>query len=302
MSSWIDGEANSEADAGQVVRLLSRSEYLAAFDAAEHALAVTPDHPGLQHLAILALARAGATDTTDDRLRRSGLIQRAGDMDVALAEDVLALEFETTSVIGAGEAWLERHRRCLERATSVTVVTGGRQGDDDAAYSYCSSMAMGGALVRAQFMASRAEQLAVWDGRSTNRSAGTAADIQRWRATGRPATVVPVTSPPAPTASAGVMDPARPERAVRALLFADAVGCARRCVGAVPQRLGRCALRGVRRRFCGCRGGVVAAGHHDAHRPSHPRSADHDGPADRVARRPRVRHVRPGARRAVVLR
>jgi adenylate cyclase len=425
-------EASSPVGADRVRQLLSRTEYLAAFDAAEHALADEPDQPELQHLAILALARAGATDTADVRLQRSGLIERADSLDVALAEDVLALEariakdralaaslddrpalaavaatryeavfdrhrrtytgvnaatmwcvagdlershrlaqdvlallgdddsywthatrgeallllgrpvdaraalahthaagddiaarastrrqlalicdvldidpsvldalsvpvvlhycghlpstsgperlhgaderrvarevnaliarcgsviahgslaagadvivaeailasggelhvvlpfpaaeFETTSVIGAGEDWLERHRRCLARATSVTVVTGGRQGDDDAAYEYCSSIAMGGALVRAQLMASRAEQLAVWDGQTTDRSAGTAADIQRWRATGRPATVVPVAPPPVRNAPAPAVGHAR---AVRALLFADVKG------------------------------------------------------------------------------
>jgi len=424
--------------AAAVRRLLGRTEYLAAFDAADRALEDHPDEPVLQHLALLALARAGATDTASARLHRSGLLDRADTLPVALAEDVLALdariakdralaapfharselarvaaqlyqgvferfsrtytgvnaatmwcvageaarsrtlaaevlalldadigadaqdywlaatraealllladveaatvalrdandrggdvagrastrrqlalivdvlgldpvvldalsvpvvihycghlpagsprdggrlrgldeqrvarqigafvarcrdvighgslaagadilvaeailagggelhvvlpfpadEFAETSVIPAGERWAERFQSCLSEAASVTVVTGGRQGDDAAAYAYCSSIAMGGALVRARFMASRAEQLAVWDGRTAFGPAGTAADISRWRATGLATTVVPV-PPLTSTASA---DDAGGSRTVRALLFADVVG------------------------------------------------------------------------------
>lgn len=426
---------SAAAEAQAVRRLVGRTEYLAAFDAAERALAEHADDPVLEHLAVLCLARAGATDTADERLLRSGLLDRTGDLDDALAEDVLALEariakdrslaspladrtrlaahaatlyeavferfrrtytgvnaatmwsvagdlhrsrrlagevldlleraddgywaaatrgeallllgdaagaasalatagstdddnaarastrrqlalicdvlglepdvldslpvpvvlhycghlpagvpgaadrlrgtderrvardisalvarcgpliaygslaagadvmvaesilaaggelhvvlpfpteeFEGTSVAAAGEEWVARFRRCLAQATSVSVVTGARHGDDDAAYSYCSSIAMGSAVVRAQFMASRAEQLAVWDGQSSNRTAGTAADILRWRATGLPTTVVPVRSP-VDSAEAHSID--EHPRAVRALLFADVKG------------------------------------------------------------------------------
>lgn len=424
--------------ASQVRKLLGRTEYLAAFDLADRALADLPDDPELQHLALLALARAGATDTAADRLLRSGLANRAHELPVALAEDVLALqariakdralaapldqraslaavaarlyhevferfgrtytginaatmwclagdlarshelarevldlvgsvasadreywtaatqaeallllgdsaaagvalrdasalagdlasrastrrqlalvvdlleldpsvidallvpivvhycghlpagsplesgrlhgddelrvareirtfiarcgsvighgslaagadilvaeailesggelhvvlpfpaaEFLETSVAGAGERWVGRFQACLDAAASVSVVTGGRQGDDAAAYAYCSSIAMGSALVRARFMASRAEQLAVWDGQPTSGAAGTAADIGRWRATGLPTTVIPVA--PLPTSEADDT-PSSSSRTVRALLFADVKG------------------------------------------------------------------------------
>lgn len=422
-----------------VRQLLGRTEYLAAFDLADRALADQPDDPVLQHLALLALARAGATDTAAERLHRSGLLDRADELPVALAEDMLALEariakdralaaptsvrgdlariaaqlyqdvfvrygrtytgvnaatmwcvagepdrsrglaneviglldgdggqdghdywaaatraeallllgdvagatvalrdandrggdiasrastrrqlalvidllgldptaldalsvpvvvhycghlpaagldgigrlqgvdeqrvtreilefiarcgnvighgslaagadilvaeailaaggelhvvlpfpadeFSATSVIAAGEQWVARFQTCLAAASSVTVVTGGRQGDDAAAYAYCSSIAMGGALVRARFMASRADQLAVWDGQEASGPAGTAADVGRWRATGLPTTVVPV--PPLAN-SATASGSSGGSRTVRALLFADVKG------------------------------------------------------------------------------
>ena len=147
-------------------------------------------------------------------------IQAAGgDLHVVLPFP--ADEFILTSVAGAGEAWVTRFQECLDRATSITTVTGGRQGNDDAGYAYCSSIAMGGALVQAQFMASRAEQLAVWDGQDTGREAGTAADIRRWHATGLPSTVIPVRSPTKPADDRPTVGP---ERRVRALLFADIKG------------------------------------------------------------------------------
>jgi len=425
-------------EVASVRRLLGRTEYLAAFDAADRALEDQPDDPVLQHLALLALARAGATDTASARLHRSGLLDRADMLSVALAEDVLALEariakdralaapvnargdlaghaaqlyqdvfvrfrrtytgvnaatmwcvagesvrsrtlasevldlldadagpdehdywlaatraeallllgdvaaatdalhdandrngdiasrastrrqltlvvdvlgldptvldalsvpvvihycghlptgatggagrlrgldeqrvsrqvaaliarcrdvighgslaagadilvaeailaaggelhvvlpfpaaeFIETSVTAAGEGWAQRFQSCLAAAASVTIVTGGRQGDDAAAYAYCSSIAMGGALVRARFMASRAEQLAVWDGQAASGPAGTAADIGRWRATGLATTVVSVP----PVTSAASADDSGGSRTVRALLFADVKG------------------------------------------------------------------------------
>ena len=158
----------------------------------------------------------------------------AAGADIVIAEAVLASggelhavlpfpadEFEVTSVQDAGEHWVARFLRCLERASTVTVVTGGRQGDDDAAYAYCSSIAMGAAVVRAQHLASRAEQLAVWDGVDTGRGAGTAADIKRWRSTGLPSTVVPVRSSGTPSAA---VQSAPSARVVRALLFGDVKG------------------------------------------------------------------------------
>ena len=87
-----DAVVDCDLAARSVRVLLGRTEYLAAFDEADHALADHPADATLQWLAILALARAGATDTADERLQRSGLLDRADRLPVALAEDVLALE------------------------------------------------------------------------------------------------------------------------------------------------------------------------------------------------------------------
>jgi class 3 adenylate cyclase len=157
----------------------------------------------------------------------------AAGADIVIAEQILAAggelhivlpfpeeEFVRTSVASAGNEWTHRFRGCLERALEVQHATTGRHGDDDSAYAYCSSIAMGSAILRGRALARPAEQLAAWDGSATGRIAGTAADVARWRATGLAATVLPVSGSATTTAD----DPHPPERAVFALLFADVKG------------------------------------------------------------------------------
>ena len=76
-----------------------RGELLTAFDLAERGLAEHPGDLWLEHRAVLALARAGATEQAAERLRRAGL-DRRGEEDIAalrarIAKDVaLAAEAE----------------------------------------------------------------------------------------------------------------------------------------------------------------------------------------------------------------
>jgi adenylate cyclase len=125
--------------------------------------------------------------------------------DILIAEQILAsggelhvvlpfpaADFVHTSVSSAGEHWVERFEACLGRAASVAIATARRTGDDEAAYHSCSTIAMAAAVGRARAMSSGPVQLAVWDGRSSERIAGTAADIARWTAAGLPATIIRV--------------------------------------------------------------------------------------------------------------
>jgi tetratricopeptide (TPR) repeat protein len=109
----------------------------------------------------------------------------AAGADIIIAEAVIASgcelhvvlpfpseEFEETSVLPFGEGWSKRYHRCLAAAETVTEATGSRQGEDDAAYAYCSSIAMGRAVIRSHVLARAPLQLAVWDGRDTDRIGG----------------------------------------------------------------------------------------------------------------------------------
>ncbi len=131
-------------------------------------------------------------------------------------------EFIAVSVRPAGEGWVERFHRCWEAARERRFATeDGYLGDDDL-FSYCSQLAMGLALLRANQLSSTVEQIAVWDGRPPSGPAGTAVDLNNWRRSGRAQTIIPVAGSPA------VPAPAAPQRTVarrtRAMLFGDIKG------------------------------------------------------------------------------
>ena len=140
-------------------------------------------------------------------------------------------EFVNRSVASAGAAWVDRFRACLEAASTVTYATEDAYLGDDVLYAYCARYAMGLALLRARYLDAEASQLALWDGISSAATAGTAADVEAWRATGRPVTVV---SPVATIGDGGSaprstpLGPAshldHPGRVIRAMLFGDIRG------------------------------------------------------------------------------
>jgi hypothetical protein len=133
-------------------------------------------------------------------------------------------EFESVSVTASGD-WRTRYRDVLRDAHSVSYATDSAYCGDDDLFGFGSRLAMGRALNRAALFDADARQFAVWDGAPGNAEAGTAHDLELWRAAGRAAHVVRV--PPA-TAGAG---PAPAEkgtsREVRAILFADFRGFSR---------------------------------------------------------------------------
>lgn len=166
-------------------------------------------------------------------------------------------EFLELSVLPSGGDWGERFDRCLVAATAVDYATNDAFLGDDVLFRYGAELAMGLALLRAQYLDSEARQLAVWDGGPADGAAGTAIDVATWRRGGRPATIVspdraatitqvdgdaversapapvpaspaPATPVPAAPVSAGpVPSEHRPQRIVRALLFGDVAGFSR---------------------------------------------------------------------------
>jgi hypothetical protein len=76
-------------------------------------------------------------------------------------------EFVEISVRLAGNRWAERFEECLAAAESngtVDDATEDRYLGDDALFGYCSQLAMGLAILRADHLCTEAEQIAVWDG------------------------------------------------------------------------------------------------------------------------------------------
>src|SRR5215469_10223766 len=87
---------------------------------------------------------------------------------------------------------------------------------------------MGLALLRARLLDADARQLAIWDGKPAFGDAGTAIDIETWRDSGWPTTVIaPRTSVERASSTAGAHAQRPSARVVRAMLFADIQGSSR---------------------------------------------------------------------------
>ncbi len=128
--------------------------------------------------------------------------------------------FLDASVRPGGETWEPRFRACLARAAEVTLATEDGSGDDPELFAYGARMAAGLALHKARLLDTRAEMMALWNGKPASGPAGTAADIAHWRqATGQKPLVVPC--PPLPRPAAAQAQGAPPRRTLAALLFGD---------------------------------------------------------------------------------
>ncbi len=159
-----------------------------------------------------------------DILFAEALIARRASLHVVLPFD--CEEFVEVSVRPSGARWVERFRRCFraaQKSGSVHFATEDRYLGDDHLFSYCSQLAMGLALLRAQHLSASPEQIVVWDGNPPNGPAGTAADLADWRRAGLPRREIrvgngfrPVETRSAPTRSI--------ERHPRAMLFGDMHG------------------------------------------------------------------------------
>src|SRR5579862_3897662 len=98
-----------------------RGELLSAFDLAEGGLAEHPDDLSLKHRAVLALARAGATDEAASRFAEYGL-ERIEDEDIEALGARIAKDFALREV---GDERRLQAAKAAERYTAVFARTGG---------------------------------------------------------------------------------------------------------------------------------------------------------------------------------
>ena len=153
-----------------------------------------------------------------DILAAEALLERGAELQVVLPFD--REEFVRTSVAPAGPEWVSRFERCRAASDRVTTAIGGEYLDDPVLFDFCAQIAMGDALMRAQFLETEAHQVAVWDGVPTGGIAGTAVDIGHWQTTGRASTIIHVNPGPPGTNGAQVA----PLRRIRSIVFADFAG------------------------------------------------------------------------------
>lgn len=151
-----------------------------------------------------------------DLLFIEAMLARGAEVNVVLP--FARADFVETSVRFAGEAWIRRFERALERANDVQFVTTERHLGDDRLFGFGNRFMTGLALLRARSFSSEPWLVALWDGGESQ--AGGAGDaIGRWPFADR-VRVIGGGDPAAVPAA----DPPPSSRAVKCLLFADVVG------------------------------------------------------------------------------
>jgi len=130
----------------------------------------------------------GALAAGADILVAEAILARGGELHVTLP--FLKDDFIAQSVIPAGEGWLGRFDHCLEAATSVHFATEMNYVGDPEQFGYASKVAMGMAKLRAQYLGTVPQQLALWDGVAVDGPAGTGADVKAWSDYGGATTII----------------------------------------------------------------------------------------------------------------
>lgn len=123
-----------------------------------------------------------------DILVAEAVLARGGELHVTLP--FVKDDFVEQSVTPAGDGWLGRFEHCLDAATSVHFATEMNYVGDPAQFGYASKVAMGMAKLRAQYLRTSPQQLALWDGVAVDGPAGTGADVQTWNDYGGASTII----------------------------------------------------------------------------------------------------------------
>jgi class 3 adenylate cyclase len=167
------------------------------------------------------------------------MFKRGAEVHITLPFD--RADFVATSVAFAGDAWVDRFDRALERATSVTYGVQERFLGDESLYAYSGALMQGAAVLRARELQASPLMLAVVDESSDRRAGGSIDVLANWQNLGQRAERIDISilreqsslddvAPAAivsrpPRSLAMRATPLR--REVRTMLFADMVGYSR---------------------------------------------------------------------------
>lgn len=129
-------------------------------------------------------------------------------------------DFIETSLRFAGEAWVARFERALERASDVQYVTAERHLGDDRLFGFGNRFMSGLALLRARSFSAEPWLVALWNGGGAL-AGGTGDAVGRWPFADKVRLIGGRGAVPAATAAP---EPPPSSRAIKCLLFADVVG------------------------------------------------------------------------------
>ncbi len=166
----------------------------------------------------------------DSRHVAAGFGSLADDAEILVAEALLARDIDLHLIFPCdvasfrqafvAERWWPRFDACAAAARQTVVSRGADL--DDPLFRHAAMVGMGMALMRADFLATTAEHLAVWDRSPEEDAAATVRDVDEWSRTGNPVTIIPSGRGRAGVAAkAGAI---APRRELKALLFCDIKG------------------------------------------------------------------------------
>ena len=160
-----------------------------------------------------------------DILFAEALLRRKAELHVVLPFD--KDEFKQISVARGGRVWLNRFDKCLKQAASVTYATDDSYLGDDELFAYGGRLAMGLALLRATYLDTEVEQIAVWDRLPAEGPAGTSAEVAFWQKRGSRTEVIdcgPAAKGTVTTAVGADLGKSPLRRVVHSMLFGDIKG------------------------------------------------------------------------------
>lgn len=171
----------------------------------------------------------------------------AAGADILIAEAVLASggelnvimpfaqeDFIAQSITPAGGSWLKRYEACMAAASSINYATEMHYVGDPDQFGYASKVAMGQAVLRAQYLGRAAKQLAVWDGGNSTGPAGTGADVAAWKSYGGDSHIIDAGAIDRNIAGSKNPDEDLYKRTVAAILFTDFPGFSKLAEASLP--------------------------------------------------------------------
>ena len=169
-----------------------------------------------------AKAAYGSLACGSDIMVAEAILRRGGELNVVLPFDDES--FIARSILPGGEAWLARFERCRKMASSLTYASVSEYVRDRGQFRFGLLLAMGLTRLRAAPLGAEAVQLAVWDGKSPDADAGTSAEVRHWRQSGARTIIVEPGSIDRNCGQRRSSNDASPQRALRAIVFADFAG------------------------------------------------------------------------------
>lgn len=165
----------------------------------------------------------GSLAAGSDILFAEAVLAQGGELNVWLPFAVDA--FCDISVRPAGEQWVDRFHHCLAQANLVSYATESDFLGETSLFKYCSEIAMGMSVMRAESLQARVMQIAIWDRVVSDQQSSTYSNISKWRDIGHRSEIIdsPVRLPQAVVREFGQHHPTL-RREPHAILFSDVCG------------------------------------------------------------------------------